>query len=62
MDHFVTAWASDSDVPSTSETTSDRAESEANAPNISHATIAADLAATGKQKKEKTWKSLMQFV
>lgn len=45
MDHFVTSRARDSDIPDLTY-----------APNISHATTAADLAAMGKRKRGKTRK------
>lgn len=52
MDRFATFRARDSDTLSTSETTSKIAEGEAY--TLRHATTAADLAATGKCKREKT--------
>ena len=45
-DRFVTSEARDSGVPSTSETTGQSAEDEANTSVIIHDTTAADLAAT----------------
>ena len=63
MDHFVTSQATDSDIPSsTSETTGEIAEGEANAANINHAITAADFAIMGECNQEQTQTRLIQHM
>ena len=57
MDRFVTEQGGDSDAPSTS-TPPEKAQMRVRV--VHHATTAAGLAATGKQKQEKTLKYHMQ--